>query len=143
MIKIVEITEFTPEVFNAVQEYTQLLDNTYFLKENHFRQIIDSDNSHLFLIFSENNIAGMLTLAIYKSPTGAKGWIEDVAISDSHKGQGLGRKIVQHAIDYAKTSGVELLMLTSNPTRIAANKLYQAIGFEQKTTNVYKMTFEK
>lgn len=144
MIKIVEITEFTPEVFSAVQEYTQiLLNNTHLLSEGYFRQILESDNSHLFLIFSGNNMAGMLTLAIYKSPTGSKGWIEDVVISDKYKGLGLGRKIVQHAIDYAKTSGIELMMLTSNPTRIAANKLYHSIGFEQKETNVYKMTFEK
>jgi hypothetical protein len=30
-------------------------------------------------------------------------------------------------------------MLTSNPKRIAANKLYQAMGFERKETNVYRM----
>lgn len=33
-------------------------------------------------------------------------------------------------------------MLTSNPTRIAANKLYQKLGFEQKQTNVYRMNLE-
>lgn len=30
-------------------------------------------------------------------------------------------------------------MLTSRPARVAANILYQSVGFEQKTTNVYKL----
>jgi len=142
MIKIVEITEFSTEAFNAVKRYTHiLLDGAYKLDEENFRQIIKSDSSHLFLLFSYSDIAGMLTLSIYKTPTGSKAWIEDVVIDDSHRGQGLGKKIVQHAIDYAKTSGADILMLTSNPARIAANKLYQTLGFEQKETNVYKMTF--
>ena len=36
---------------------------------------------------------------------------------------------------------IPTLMLTSNPKRVAANKLYQAMGFERKETNVYRMKF--
>jgi ribosomal protein S18 acetylase RimI-like enzyme len=48
---------------------------------------------------------------------------------------------VAHAIEFTKSKGIPLLMLTSNPKRIAANKLYQAMGFERKETNVYRMKF--
>jgi len=143
-MKVVEIKEFSPEAFEAVQKYTRILtDDTFILGEDYFRQIIESDNSHLFLAFSGDDITGMLTLAVYKSPTGTKAWIEDVVVNNNYRGQGIGRRIVLHAIDFAKTSGADILMLTSNPARIAANKLYQTLGFEQKETNVYKVTFEK
>ena len=33
--------------------------------------------------------------------------------------------------------GVDCVHLTSNPSRIAANALYQKIGFERKETNCY------
>lgn len=47
--------------------------------------------------------------------------------------------LVRHAIDFVKSQGISALMLTSNPKRTAANKLYQTMGFEQKETNVYRM----
>lgn len=47
--------------------------------------------------------------------------------------------LVRHAIDFVKSQGIPALMLTSNPKRTAANKLYQTMGFEQKETNVYRM----
>ena len=84
----------------------------------------------------------MLTVGIYKSPTGTKAWIEDVVVDGSYRGQGLGRLLVEHAIAFSKSLGADSLMLTSNPSRIAANKLYQSLNFTQKETNVYRMTFE-
>ena len=32
-------------------------------------------------------------------------------------------------------------MLTSRPSRVVANQLYQSLGFEKRETNVYKMKF--
>ena len=81
----------------------------------------------------------MLTVGVYLSPTGSKAWIEDVVVDDMFRGRGLGRKLVTHAIDYCKSQNINTLMLTSNPKRVAANALYQSLGFERKETNVYKM----
>ena len=50
--------------------------------------------------------------------------------------------LVAHAVRFVKEQGIPLIMLTSNPTRITANKLYQKLGFEQKQTNVYRMNLE-
>lgn len=81
----------------------------------------------------------MLTVGIYHSPTGGKAWIEDVVIDEAYRGKGLSKMLVRHAIDFVKSQGISALMLTSNPKRTAANKLYQTMGFEQKETNVYRM----
>ena len=66
-------------------------------------------------------------------------WIEDVVIDEAYRGKGLSKMLVRHAIDFVKSQGIPALMLTSNPKRTAANKLYQTMGFEQKETNVYRM----
>ena len=81
----------------------------------------------------------MLTLGKYYSPTGCKAWIEDVVVDNAYRGQGLGRMLVEEAIEQARGWGAETLMLTSNPKRIAANALYRSLGFEPKETNVYRM----
>ena len=86
-------------------------------------------------------IAGMLTVGIYFSPTGGKAWIEDVVVDQAFRGQGLSKLLVAHAIEFTRSQGIPSLMLTSNPKRIAANKLYQGMGFGRKETNVYRMKF--
>jgi ribosomal protein S18 acetylase RimI-like enzyme len=63
-------------------------------------------------------------------------------VDEALRGLGLGRKLVSHAINYCKEQGVHTLYLTSKPKRIAANALYQSLGFEQKETNLYRMALQ-
>lgn len=142
MINIVEIKTYSPEYHEAMQRFLdQLTTSPMTLTESMFRQLLESNNSHLFFLLKDNQIAGMLTVGIYYSPTGGKAWIEDVVIDETFRGQGLSKIMLSHAIDFVKAKQIPLLMLTSNPKRIAANKLYQASGFERKETNVYRMEF--
>ncbi len=83
----------------------------------------------------------MITLVIYNTCLGKKAWVEDVVIDNIYQGQGFGRMIMEFVIEFARFEKVNILMLTSKPGRIAANSLYQKIGFEQKETNVYQIIF--
>ena len=140
MTNIIKINTYSQEYHEAMQRFLdQLTTNPMTLTEAMFRQLLDSDNSHLFFLVKDEQIAGMLTVGIYHSPTGGKAWIEDVVVDESFRGQGLSKLLVAHAIEFTKSMGIPSLMLTSNSKRIAANKLYQAMGFERKETNVYRM----
>ncbi len=108
-----------------------------------YQRLITSPCSKLFLLIHDNNVAGMLTLGIYLSPTGSKGWIEDVVIAETLRGKGFGRMLIAHAIDYCKEVDICTIYLTSTPKRIAANALYQSVGFIRKETNIYKMDITK
>ena len=142
MIRIVEIESYSAEYHEAMQHFLdQLTTNPMTLTESMFRQLVESTNSHLFFLIKDEQIAGMLTVGIYYSPTGGKAWIEDVVVDQAFRGQGLSKLLVAHAIEFTKSQQVPSLMLTSNPKRIAANKLYQKMGFERKETNVYRMKF--
>lgn len=81
----------------------------------------------------------MTTLAVYRTPSGTKAWIEDVVVDGSMRGKSLGRALLDHAMGYARRMSPATLMLTSRPSRAAANALYLAAGFESKQTNVYKI----
>ena len=143
-MKIIEVNEFTNEYLDFVRKLLCLLTSEpKQFTEADFREIIVSDNSHLFFLIDDNVIAGMVTVGIYRSPTGTKAWMEDVVIDEEYRRKGLGRMLTQYAIDYVKSQQVDSLMLTSNSLRIVANHLYQSIGFEQKETNVYQMRFRK
>ena len=105
--------------------------------------MVDSTASHLFLGKQNGEVVAMLTLGEYLAPTGRKMWIEDVVVDAAARGNSFGRAMVEYAIGYARGVGNGELMLTSRPSRIAANALYRSSGFEQKETNVYKMKIEK
>lgn len=102
------------------------------------QEIVDSNNTHLYTACDGDRVVGMLSLCDYLAPTGRKMWIEDVVVDSSVRGKGVGRLLIDYAIAEARRMG-GVLMLTSRPSRVAANALYQSSGFERKETNMYKM----
>ena len=100
--------------------------------------IVENPNSVLFLARVDGEIVGALTLALYRIPTGLKAWIEDVVVDTAVGGRGIGGALSEAAIDEARRRGAKAVDLTSRPHREAANRLYQRLGFEQRTTNVYR-----
>ncbi|GEM_PF-204808 len=63
--------------------------------------------------------------------------VEDMIVDESQRGRGLGEKILHDLLKWAKDQGVEMVELTTNPKRIAANSLYQKVGFKLHITNHY------
>ena len=57
------------------------------------------------------------------------------------RGHGVGAELNLAALDEAKARGAKDVSLTSRPSREAANRLYQRIGFLARDTNVYRYTF--
>ena len=104
-------------------------------------QSVASENSYFFAIIDDNDhIVGCATLCVFDSPTGKKASVEDVVVSSQCRGQGLGRLLMQHVIEFAKTELRNVdIHLTSSPHRVAANKLYQRLGFQKRETNAYEM----
>jgi len=82
-------------------------------------------------------IAGILSLTIYRVPTGLRSIIEDVIVDENMRRRGIGEALVQKAIELAREAGADGISLTSNPTRDAANQLYLSTGFELRKTNPY------
>lgn len=138
-----------PEAFDAAHYEAvcrlmgQLTTRSIEFTEEDYKRLICRPDSRLFLLLVEGRVEGMLTVGSYASPTGTKAWIEDVVVDASLRGSGLGRRLVQHAIGFCKEEGISTVYLTSNPKRVAANALYQAVGFERKETNMYKMNLNE
>lgn len=84
-------------------------------------------------------IVGMATLYVLVKVGKRVGYIEDVVVDERHRGQGLGKKLMEALIAAARKEKLHSLFLTSNPARAAANELYHALGFEIVDTNPYKL----
>lgn len=142
-IKIFEVTTAETGYVDAVNRLlAQLSSSPLLFTRESLADIVASPSSHLFFAEHAGEIVGMLTIGDYLAPTGRKVWIEDVVVDEAMRGRSLGRMLVEHAIAYSKATGGGTLMLTSRPSRIAANKLYRSCGFEPKETNMYRMPLD-
>lgn len=102
--------------------------------------IVESPASVLFVARVDGRIVGSLTLAVFRIPTGLRAWIEDVVVDGGARGHGVGEALNLAAIDEARRRGAVTVDLTSRPSREAANRLYQRLGFVARETNVYRYT---
>jgi ribosomal protein S18 acetylase RimI-like enzyme len=89
---------------------------------------------------ARGHIVGMLTLVVFRIPTGVRAWIEDVVVDEQVRGRGVGEALSQEAIRRAVGLGARTVELTSRPSREAANRLYQRLGFVRRDSNLYRYT---
>ena len=102
------------------------------------RQIVSWDGNYLLIARDSDRVVGMLTLVTFPIPTGLRAWIEDVVVDEAARGRGGGAALTQEAVRQAQAVGARTVDLTSRPTRQAANRLYERLGFELRETNAYR-----
>jgi ribosomal protein S18 acetylase RimI-like enzyme len=105
-------------------------------------QIITNATTDLLLARDGDRIVGMATLAVFRIPTGVRAWIEDVVVDGHARGRGVGEALTREALRIAAEKGARTVELTSRPSREAANRLYQRLGFVRRETNVYRYTVD-
>ena len=100
-------------------------------------EIVGQRHTRLYTAYLDGKLVGMLTATIHRLPTRRSMVIEDVVVDMKVRGHGVGRRLMEAAIVWAKRRDVDTIHLTSHPRRVAANKMYRSLGFEQRETNVY------
>ncbi|TSC86177.1 MAG: putative acetyltransferase [Parcubacteria group bacterium Gr01-1014_8] len=101
--------------------------------------VVNNDNTALIVAKDGERIVGIGTLYTIQKISKRSGHVEDVVVDDAYRGQGLGEKLMQFLLDVARKKHIKKVYLTTRPARIAANKLYQKLGFQRKETNVYSI----
>jgi ribosomal protein S18 acetylase RimI-like enzyme len=102
------------------------------------QEMIDAPGTFVLVAREDDTVLGSLTLVVFRIPTGMRAWIEDVVVDEAARGKGVGAALNRHALDVARAHGCKTVDLTSRPSREAANRLYQRLGFEARDTNVYR-----
>lgn len=107
------------------------------------REVVEAQASTVLIardLRDNGRIVGMLTLIVFRIPTGVRAWIEDVVVDETMRGRGVGAGLSQEAVRRAVELGARTVELTSRPSREAANRLYQRLGFALRDSNVYRYT---
>ena len=138
---IEKVTEVSDELLTASSRLIlQLAPEKIPPTQDELTAILNSPVTSLLVARPSNEsheIAGILTLIIYRVPTGARAVIEDVVVDEHHRNKGIAKAMMTRAIELAREAGADNISLTSNPKREAANLLYQRMGFQRRETNLY------
>lgn len=133
--------ELNMELYQAIcQLVPQLGDHKLIPTREEMTALLASEASTLLIARYpdvQSEIVGILTISIYRVPTGVRSIIEDVIVDSSMRRRGVARKLMESAIEIAREAGAIGVALTSNPQRVEANLLYKNIGFAKRETNAY------
>jgi ribosomal protein S18 acetylase RimI-like enzyme len=141
-VKVEIATTLTPAIVDAVQRLVpQVSRSNPSPTTAELGDVVASPATDLFIAIADGGaIVGMATLVTFRIPTAMRAWIEDVVVDEAGRGQGVGTALTQAMVARARELGCRTVDLTSRPSREAANRLYQREGFEQRDTNVYRLT---
>ena len=133
-----ELGSYTPQDLADLDALMHELSATSFCNEELLNNALNDANVHVYVIRDEGHIVATGTLCIKHTLEFIIADIESVVVSSKCRGRGYGKKLMTAMIEAAKGFGAHHIQLTSNPARVAANRLYQELGFGRYETNCYK-----
>ncbi|PIB38991.1 GNAT family N-acetyltransferase [Maribacter sp. 4G9] len=135
-IKLLAKKDLTKDIQNQLSKlYLQLNAE---LKQLSLERILkDDDYIDVAVCFQDGELIGIAMMANYKVVSGYKGMIEDVVVSETHQGKGIGRKLMELLLTQAEKRELDDVLLFSGHHRTAAIGLYKSLGFTLKNSGLY------
>ena len=133
-----KVVTYTSQDLSDLDALMHELSTTSFCNEELLNNTLNDANVHVHVIRDEGHIVATGTLCIKHTLEFTIADIESVVVSSKCRGSGYGKELMTAMIESAKKMNVHHIQLTSNPARVAANQLYQDLGFERYETNCYK-----
>ena len=124
-------------VFNIqrIKELVSQLDSSAVINEFYlYKAILDG---YISKEYDNDKLIGMGWIFPRYTLLRKQAVIEDMLVDENYRKKGLGRKILKDLLKWAKDNNMDTIELTTNPKRIAANKLYKSEGFWLHETNHY------
>ena len=131
-----ELNSYTPQDLADFDALMHELSATSFCNEELLNNALNDAN--VYVIRHEGHIVATGTLCIKHTLEFTIADVESVVVSSKCRGRGYGKELMTAMIEAAKKMNVHHIQLTSNPARVAANRLYQDLGLERYETNYYK-----
>ncbi|SEA62645.1 GNAT family N-acetyltransferase [Leifsonia sp. 21MFCrub1.1] len=125
-------TTLSPADLDAIEHLLPQLSTTADYDRDRILAMLDHPGTDLLVARIGRQVVGMATLATFPLPTGWRGHVDDVVVYDTQRGNGIARRLLEAMIEIARERGLRTLDLTSRPSRAAAIRLYESVGFERR-----------
>jgi ribosomal protein S18 acetylase RimI-like enzyme len=100
---------------------------------------VKSDDAPTYVATCEDKVVGMVTLCVYMTLTGPKGYLDHLVVASEWRRRGIGRALVQRAIDRARDAGASRVDLTANDQKLSGRALYESLGFRRRDTGSFRL----
>ena len=139
-MEIGQVGIITPDLVKSIAVLVRQVASAQAPTQDELEQIVSTPGAVLLAALQSGSVVGMLTLVLFRVPSGMRGIIEDVVVDEAHRRQGIAEALTREALARARAAGVRTVDLTSRPSREAANRLYVKLGFHRRESNVYRFT---
>jgi len=133
------------EIVSLLELYKQLDPNDNGINEITAKNVwthIENQNMQYFVAKENGKIIASCYICIIPNFTrGGKsiGFIENVITDHEYRGRGIGKKIMENAIQYAKEQNCYKVVLQSGNKRTGAHEFYKSLGFNGESKKAYEM----
>lgn len=143
-VEVAVVREANDELVEACARLLPQLSSTAVpLDREAVGRLLASDANTVLVARVEGEAVGMLTLVMFPLPSGVRARIEDVVVDEAARGLGIGGALTEEALRLADAAGARTVDLTSRPSRQAANRLYERLGFEARDSKVYRFVLKR
>jgi len=104
-------------------------------KARHIDEDVAANPGGIFLAEVRGRIAGYITTRI--DHESGKGRIPNLAVTAEFRGQGLARRLIEHALDYFRREGLAYAMIETMAQNEAGQHLYPACGFAEVARQIH------
>ncbi len=145
-MKITLLTEYDKKTADRIRELLIQLSRSGKdrgeIPETWFNELISSPSHDMLLAYDDGNkIIGIATLSIIMGPIVRKvAYLEDFVTDQSVRGQGIGSKLWDSMLNWAKEKDCTELCFTSGHGREAAQAFYLHHGADIYDTNFFRFT---
>ena len=112
------------------EEFTDPLKPCYIDAFSHIQA--DPINEIIVAVAEDDQLLGFLQITYIPNLTLQGSWraqLEGVRVNASKRSEGIGKALIEHAIQRAKAKDCHMVQLTSNSTRKDALRFYESLGF--------------
>ncbi len=96
-----------------------------------FQKTIIEKNWPLYYALENKVVVGWVDISPFTNPRFAHRGTLGMGLAKVARGKGLGKQLLEKALDHAKTIGIEKVELTVYPNNLAAKRLYENCGFKE------------
>lgn len=104
-------------------------------KARHIDQDVAANPDGVFVAEEDGRVVGYITTRVDRD---AKiGWIPNLAVDEAYRQQGLGRRLMQTAIDYLRDEGMLVAKIETLATNEVGGRFYPAVGFQEVVRQIH------
>lgn len=131
MIRKIELEDLE-EVFELLDElYENKIEYSIFVEK--YKASLKDNNFYGVVAVEDNKVAGVLISRLINRLVKKKNIlsIDDLIVNEKYRNTGIGKLLIQNAIDYAVSRNCETVELTSRISNTNAHRFYENNSFEK------------